>query len=186
MCEGSWKTTRSMGWECTAGDRRSGPVPTADRLTTPTRRPLSHTAAGRRWSTRFPDHSIDDAVTDPLASDPPIEDASDDVRGRGSPLESTTRPARHDSPREPAGPVPALRDRHHRDCSRPARPDRPPGDFSGDHTGGVTPVPIPNTAVKPVGPMIVPLARKSVIAGILSANHEPPQPKPGCGGGSLR
>jgi hypothetical protein len=27
--EGSWKTTRSMGWECKAGDRRSGPVPTA-------------------------------------------------------------------------------------------------------------------------------------------------------------
>ena len=26
---------------------------------------------------------------------------------------------------------------------------------SGDHTGGVTPVPIPNTAVKPAGPMIV-------------------------------
>lgn len=39
--------------------------------------------------------------------------------------------------------------------------------FVGDHTDGVTPVPIPNTAVKPVGPMIVPLARKSVIAGIL-------------------
>ena len=28
-----------MGWECTTGDRRSGPVPTADRLTTPTRFP---------------------------------------------------------------------------------------------------------------------------------------------------
>ena len=34
-----------MGWECTAGDRRSGPVPTADRLTTPTRRP--HTTRDR-------------------------------------------------------------------------------------------------------------------------------------------
>jgi hypothetical protein len=43
----------------------------------------------------------------------------------------------------------------------------PAGHFSGDHTGGVTPVPIPNTAVKPARPMIVPLARKSVIAGIL-------------------
>lgn len=42
--------------------------------------------------------------------------------------------------------------------------------FVGDHTGGVTPVPIPNTAVKPVGPMIVPLARKSVIAGILTTD----------------
>ncbi len=39
--------------------------------------------------------------------------------------------------------------------------------MSGDDTGGVTPVPIPNTAVKPVGPMIVPSARKSVIAGLL-------------------
>ena len=39
--------------------------------------------------------------------------------------------------------------------------------FVGDHTDGVTPVPIPNTAVKPIGPMIVPLVRKSVIAGIL-------------------
>src|SRR4051812_3697638 len=28
-----------MGWEWTAGDRRSGPVPTADRLTTPIRPP---------------------------------------------------------------------------------------------------------------------------------------------------
>src|SRR5581483_875320 len=28
-----------MGRECTAGDRRSGPVPTADRLTTPIRWP---------------------------------------------------------------------------------------------------------------------------------------------------
>ena len=37
--EGSWKTTRSIGRECTAGDRRSRPVLTAKRLTTPIRRP---------------------------------------------------------------------------------------------------------------------------------------------------
>ncbi len=37
----------------------------------------------------------------------------------------------------------------------------------GDDTGGATPVPIPNTAVKPAGPMIVPLARKSAIAGLI-------------------
>ena len=43
----------------------------------------------------------------------------------------------------------------------------PAYNFVGEHTDGVTPVPIPNTAVKPVRPMIVPLARKSVIAGIL-------------------
>ncbi len=59
---------------------------------------------------------------------------------------------------------PGALDRQSTDRRRPrvftdARPD------SGDHTGGATPVPIPNTAVKPVGPMIVPLARKSVIAG---------------------
>lgn len=47
--------------------------------------------------------------------------------------------------------------------------------FVGDHTDGVTPVPIPNTAVKPIGPMIVPLVRKSVIAGILQPDAlEPP------------
>ena len=32
--------------------------------------------------------------------------------------------------------------------------------FSGDYTLGVTPVPIPNTAVKPQGPMIVPTSAK--------------------------
>ncbi len=37
--EGSWETTRSIGRECTAGDRRSRPVLTAERLTTPIRRP---------------------------------------------------------------------------------------------------------------------------------------------------
>ena len=50
----------------------------------------------------------------------------------------------------------------------PGRASPPAGHFSGDHTGGETPVPIPNTAVKPARPMIVPLARKSVIAGIFS------------------
>ena len=43
--------------------------------------------------------------------------------------------------------------------------------ISGGFSGGVTPVPIPNTAVKPVRPMIVPLARKSVIAGILQTGR---------------
>ena len=38
----------------------------------------------------------------------------------------------------------------------PARP--PGGRLPGDHTGGATPVPIPNTAVKPAGPMIAPQA----------------------------
>src|ERR1700733_649664 len=53
----------------------------------------------------------------------------------------------------------------------------PAGHFSGDHTGGVTPVPIPNTAVKPARPMIVPLARKSVIAGILTLESALDQPR---------
>ena len=30
-----------------------------------------------------------------------------------------------------------------------------PMNISGDHTCGATPVPIPNTAVKPIGPMVV-------------------------------
>ena len=47
----------------------------------------------------------------------------------------------------------------------------PAYNFVGEHTDGVTPVPIPNTAVKPVRPMIVPLARKSVIAGILQTGR---------------
>ena len=47
----------------------------------------------------------------------------------------------------------------------------PAYNFVGEHTDGVTPVPIPNTAVKPVRPMIVPLARKSVIAGILQSGR---------------
>lgn len=45
--------------------------------------------------------------------------------------------------------------------------------FSGEYTDGVTPVPFPNTAVKPIRPMIVPLARKSVIAG--SSTNRPVQ-----------
>ena len=51
---------------------------------------------------------------------------------------------------------------------------RPPGRLPGAHAGGATPVPIPNTAVKPAGPMIVPQARKSVIAGILPTPTQPP------------
>src|SRR4051812_46337521 len=35
-----------------------------------------------------------------------------------------------------------------------------PPDLPGDHTRVDTPVPIPNTAVKRAGPMIVPIARK--------------------------
>src|SRR3954470_4854614 len=55
---------------------------------------------------------------------------------------------------------------------------------SGDETGGVPPVPIPNTAVKPARPMIVPPARKSVIAGI---PHRRPGPPTARGrGGPLR
>jgi hypothetical protein len=54
--------------------------------------------------------------------------------------------------------------------------------FPGDQTGGATPVPIPNTAVKPAGPMIVPKARKSVIAGI---PHETRDAAPSPGAASL-
>lgn len=46
--------------------------------------------------------------------------------------------------------------------------------LSGDDTCGAPPVPIPNTAVKPAGPMIVPLARKSVIAGFCHFQTQAP------------
>jgi hypothetical protein len=73
-------------------------------------------------------------------------------------------PPRSMSPyHDPAGPSP----RPTTARTRPRRPNPPRGRLSGDHTGGAPPVPIPNTAVKPAGPMIVPLARKSVTAGVL-------------------
>ena len=50
-----------MGWEWTAGDRRSGPVPTGECLTTPTRppRPAPQGAAtgAERWCARSPEHA---------------------------------------------------------------------------------------------------------------------------------
>src|SRR4051812_21989645 len=68
--------------------------------------------------------------------------------------------------------------------SDPPRPRglTPPRPSSGDDTGGAPPLPIPNTAVKPPGPMIVPLARKSVIPRS-PTNHPPPPPHPGVAGG---
>src|SRR5205085_10923495 len=52
----------------------------------------------------------------------------------------------------------------------------------GAHTRGATPVPIPNTAVKPPGPMVVPHARESVGAGtiirLLTVNHHVEGPRP--------
>src|SRR5579871_4930265 len=45
----------------------------------------------------------------------------------------------------------------------------------GEHTRRATPVPIPNTAVKPPGPMVVLPARESVIAGDLTKS---PRAKP--------
>ena len=54
-----------------------------------------------------------------------------------------------------------------------------PRPISGDDTGGAPPVPIPNTAVKPARPMIVPPARKSVIAG--SSTSQPAAPPRGGG-----
>ena len=51
--------------------------------------------------------------------------------------------------------------------------------FSGDHTGKETPVPIPNTAVKLSGPMIVPTSAKVGIARFYSKN--PAESKDSCG-----
>ena len=60
--------------------------------------------------------------------------------------------------------------------------ESPAGRLPGDHTCGETPVPIPNTAVKPARPMIVPQARKSVIAGSFQKQAAPSSR----GGGLLR
>src|SRR5437868_5403168 len=56
-------------------------------------------------------------------------------------------------------------------------PQRPPAlrISSGDHTGKETPVPIPNTAVKLSGPMIVPTSAKVGIARFYFAAL-PPNP----------
>ena len=116
-----------MGRECTTGDRRSGPVPTAERLDHPDRTPPK--GAPR----------IGVAAEDP------------DGTSTRSPSPQTTQDSNLDTDARivPRGGAVTRR-----------------REFPGDHTGGATPVPIPNTAVKPAGPMIVPKARKSDIAGI--------------------
>src|ERR1700704_5560525 len=53
------------------------------------------------------------------------------------------------------------------------------GISSGDHTGEETPVPIPNTAVKLSGPMIVPTSAKVGIARFYFKN--PADSKESCG-----
>src|SRR4051812_32725804 len=113
-----------MGWACTAGDRRSGPVPTAERLDHPDPPPLSR--PGR------PVQPLLDPVTIPIRG---VRRGDDRATPPPSPRVTDTEP-------EP----------------RPAWPRRPAGRFPGDHTGGAPPVPIPNTAVKPARPMIVPQA----------------------------
>ena len=56
-CIGSWKTTRSIGRACTAGDRLSRPVLTAKQLDHPDRLSAARTSAPAaraiRWPHRF-------------------------------------------------------------------------------------------------------------------------------------
>ncbi len=54
----------------------------------------------------------------------------------------------------------ALRGRHFEPQPRRRGPDRVRRRFSGDHIRKVTPVPIPNTAVKLSEPMVVPKVRE--------------------------
>ena len=128
-----------MGRACTAGDRRSGPVPTAERL----------------------DHP-----------DPPPPSAA------GGPRSAPQHPPRPHAPhRTSTGPAAHLPRTGHAAPPAAGGPARPAGRLPGDDTGGATPVPIPNTAVKPAGPMIVPQARKSVIAGVTyPIAHAPTSP----------
>ncbi len=138
---GSWKTTRSIGRECTAGDRRSRPVLTAKRL----------------------DHP------DPPAPPQLVVGRAGPRRGRDLPEVSRHPPTRvrreidGAPPPYPAGPGigTRLRDRPTAVADAAAGvASSPAGRFPGDDTGGATPVPIPNTAVKPVRPMIVPSSAK--------------------------
>jgi hypothetical protein len=69
-CEGSWKTTRSIGRECTAGDRRSRPVLTANRLTTPIRSPRLDKGACR------PDRAVNDLLILEVTIAGPLKDVA--------------------------------------------------------------------------------------------------------------
>ena len=83
-------------------------------------------------------------------------------------------PRPHASHRTSTGPAAHLPRTGHAAPPAAGGPARPAGRLPGDDTGGATPVPIPNTAVKPAGPMIVPQARKSVIAGVIFLNARAP------------
>jgi len=165
-----------MGREWTVSDRRSRPVPTADGLTTPT---------GPRAGFGTPVSAI-------LDRDRPHDAMPEDQQRRrrrrpASPAHSGRGPGPRDIPphtREPSS-DPSRTDlaRIRRVATpialqRPTGAASPPaGRFPGDHTCGAPPVPIPNTAVKPAGPMIVLLARKSVIAGVQpTPPHRPGHP----------
>src|SRR5215213_5687852 len=73
-----------------------------------------------------------------------------DGRGRACEREDVKR---EDVTHAPITPEPRSITRQ--DTAR-AGPQAPPAALAGGHTRGETPVPIPNTAVKPAGPMILP------------------------------
>lgn len=127
-CIGSWKTTRSIGRECKAGDRLSRPVLTAERLDHPDPAPPRE-QGGTIAAARSARHRTE-----------PRRTCSRSTRVADSACRSIARSIVSTDPPE---------------SSRPAGLNPPAGRFPGDHTRGATPVPIPNTAVKPAGPMIV-------------------------------
>ena len=127
---GSWKTTRSIGRKCKAGDRLSRPVLTAERLDHPDPTP-SHERA-----------TIADGPSPPLPTILVSQQAFSRSNGDRRVEWST-----HPNPR-------SCIDHAHPE-SRATRLNALAARFPGDHTRGATPVPIPNTAVKPAGPMIV-------------------------------
>ena len=147
---GSWKTTRSIGRECKAGDRLSRPVLTAERLDHPDPAPPNRGGA--------------------------IAAARSALVARASPIMLPIHKGRGLSVSEYAVDVST----RPTESSRPAGLNPPAGRLPGDHTRGATPVPIPNTAVKPAGPMIV-RQRESRSSPGSSIPESPPIP-PGSGG----
>lgn len=149
---GSWKTTRSIGRKCKAGDRLSRPVLTAERLDHPDQTPPRERGRANRGGPT-------------LRRNEPRRTCSRSKPGRG--LKACRS-------------MPERNKMNHRVSTDPTESSRPPGlnapdgRFPGDHTCGATPVPIPNTAVKPAGPMIVQSRESRSSPG--SHTESPPEP----------
>ena len=160
-CVGSWKTTRSIGRECKAGDRLSRPVLTAERLDHPDQAPPRQRGRADRGGPTLrrsePRRTCSRSKWVAGSACRSMPDESNQVRVSTDPTES----------------------------SRPTGLNAPVGRFPGDHTCGATPVPIPNTAVKPAGPMIVQSRESRSSPGSSIRSQESP-PTPTVGGLSSR